>query len=130
MYVKLVISADKKRYSALLISGKYKKRVYGISKTGAELKNILIGLIKTIKKIKYPVEIEIINNRSEIKKILDKGLELNQNRKFVIENKELWKELSFLLNQHISYNFSYNTERQKNDKIFNELYRDCIYKRF
>lgn len=130
MYVKIIIYANKERFSGILISGEHKKKINGVVNGKSALTNTLIGLNKMIRKIKYPVELEIVNNKRSIRQILDEGIETYKNQDYILENIELWKEFSALINQHINCSFTYHTEKQNDKKIFDGLFRNCVYKKF
>jgi len=128
-FVKIIIYAAKDRYSAVLISDNRTKRVSKRINKNSEIKTLLIGLIDCIKKIKFPVELEIISNNYDLKKIMENSFNYSDSHKF-IENKKLIIEFNNILLQHNYFSFTHSEEREKDHKIFNELFRDCLYKRF
>lgn len=130
MYVTIVIYADDDRYSALMISGEHKKKIQKRTNKNSQIETLLIGLIDCIKKIKYPVEIEIINNNLKLKEIIEQDLNYLEKKDYIINNEKLLKELDQLLKEHLFYNFTETKEKQKHYKIFINLFRDCHYKRF
>lgn len=130
MLVKIIIYADEDRYSALMTSGKYKKKIQKRTNKNSEFKTLLIGLIDCIKKLKYPVEIEIINNDLKLKEIIEQDLNSLEKKEYVINNIKLLKKLDQLLKEHLFYAFTESEERQEEYKKFLNLYRDCLYKRF
>jgi len=129
MQVKLIIYADKNKYSAKLISGKHKKKITGKPNKNSEIKTLLIGLISAVQKIKYPVELYIINDNLTLKKVFDEGIKNNQNKSFVMDNLTEWKKLANLIKQHEHFIFSL-PEKEKDLNEINQLMRDCLYKRF
>ena len=130
MFVKIIIYADENKYSAVLISGENKKRVRKRTNLNSKIKTLLTGIIDCLEKLKYPVEIEIISDSRKLGNVLNEDIEVYKNKKYVTENIKLWKKLNNLLNEQIYYTFTYNDSKEKDDRIFRELYRDCLYKRF
>jgi hypothetical protein len=129
MQVKILICADENKFSAKLISGKHSKKIVGKPRKNSEIKTTLLGLIKTIKQIKYPVELNVINDSVKIKEVFDEGLEKSQHKSYVMNNMKEWKELASLIRQHEYFIFSL-PEKEKDLREISELMRDCLYKRF
>ena len=129
MQVKILIYADANKFSAKLISGKHSKKIAGKPRKNSETKTTLLGLIKTVKQIKYPVELTIINDSVKIKEVFDEGLEKSEYKSYVMNNMKEWKKLASLIRQH-EY-FIYSLPEKENDvREIRKLMRDCQYKRF
>lgn len=130
MIVRIIVYANKEWFTAKLVSGDYSKKIGGPLNKGTLMKNTLIGLIKAIKKIKYPVDLEVISNKKSINQIVSDGIEPYKKQGYVYENIEEWIELLRLIKSHKSFKYFYHKETENNLKEFQSLYLDCINKRY
>jgi len=129
MYVKIIIYSDENKFSAKLISKNHSKKITGKPNKNLEIKTLLLGLIKTIKKIKYPVDLTIINENLKLKEVFVEGLEKFKHKNYIKDNLKEWKELSHLIMQHEHFVFSL-PEKETDLLAMQKLRRDCVYKRF
>ena len=129
MNVKIIVCASSNHYSVLLIAGDHQKKLKGPMKEATELENALKAAIKAVKMLKYPVDIELVTNHEAFSQVFDLGRPEMQNKAFVQDNIELWQELIGLIKQHNSFNHKLKDSVRQDLTIFNELYRDCLYRR-
>ncbi len=94
------------------------------------MENTLIALIKAIKKIKYPVNLEVVSNKKSINQIVSEGIEPYKKQGYVYENMDEWIELLRLIKRHKSFEYFYHKDTKNNLKEFQSLYSDCINKRY
>lgn len=130
MIVRIIVYANKEGFSAKLVSGNYSKKIGGELERSTSMKNTLIGLIKAIKKIKYPVDIEIVNNKKSIKNVIKEGLDSQLSHSYINDNIDEWKEFVFLIQKHESVSFFLHKENERNLKEFQSLYNDCVNKNY
>lgn len=129
MNVKIIVCASSKYYSVLLIAGDHQKKLKGPIKEAAELENALKAAIKAVKRLKYPVDIELVTNHEAFSQVFDLGRPEMQNKAFVQDNIKLWQELIRLIKQHNSFSHKLKDSNRQDLTLFNKLYRDCLYRR-
>ncbi|PTX14571.1 hypothetical protein SAMN04488598_1653 [Halanaerobium congolense] len=129
MTVRVLVYATEKYYSALLISGQHSKKIKGPLKQAGELENTLKTVIRALKMLKYPVEIELITEYSIFSNLQELGRPEFKNKSDVSENIDLWKELFQLIKQHRYFNHFLSNKNQQISRKFNVLKNDCLYKR-
>lgn len=129
MIVKIIVCASKKYYSVLLTAGDHQKKLKGPVKEASEVENTLKAVITAVKMLKYPVDIELITNHDMFSQLFDLGQPEMQNKVFVQDNLELWKELIQLIKQHNSFNHRLKDSNRQDLTTYDKLYRDCLYRR-
>jgi len=129
MNVKIIVCASCKYYSVLLTAGDHQKKLKGPMKEAAELENVLRAAIKSIKMLKYPVDIELVTNHEAFSQVFDLGQPEIQNKQSVQDNLRLWQELIHLIKQHNSFTHRLKGSNRQDLTTYDKLYRDCLYRR-
>lgn len=125
MKVKIIAYGNKKSYAARLIAGEYSKEIRGQANNSA-VRNTLIAAVKAIKKIKYPVDLEVVSCRNSFNQVIAEGIKKHKNQYYVRDNLKLWQEYKELINQHKSYKYTSHTENKADLMEFEKLYKSCI----